>query len=339
MKKFFVRNEKIAVLGAGSWGTTLAILLSRRHKVKVWDYDKEQCDKMNRERENKKFLPGVAIPEKIFFSSDADEILYKSNIVIFAIPTHFIRSVLKNTWDKVRNKILINVAKGIENKSLKRISEILYETTENPDIYTLSGPSHAEEVSRKVPTTVVIAGLNNDLRKLRYLQKIFITEYFRVYTNEDITGVELGGSLKNIIAIACGISDGLGFGSNTKAALMTRGLAEIQRLGIKMGAQAQTFAGLAGIGDLITTCISPFSRNRYVGEELGKGRKIRDILDGMVMVAEGVKTTLSAYSLAQKHKVNMPIIEEVHHIIYRKKNTLKAVKALMTRDPKPEHWR
>lgn len=337
MERFFIRNRKIGIIGAGSWGTTLAVLLSRRHRVKVWDYDSGHVERIRKDKENKKFLPGIILPERIGFFTDISDVLEDSPLILLAIPSHTIRSVVHTVRDRLKDKVLVNAAKGIENGSMKRISEILYEETGNRDIYTLSGPSHAEEVSRNIPTTVVIAGLKNSLKDLKSLQKIFITEYFRVYTNEDIIGVELAGSLKNVIAIACGMSDGLGFGSNTKAALMTRGLAEIQRLGIKMGAKPETFAGLAGMGDLITTCISPFSRNRHVGEELGRGKGVGRVLKGMVMVAEGVRTARSARELARQYRVNMPITEQVFHILFRKRDPLKAVKALMTREPKPEH--
>lgn len=338
VKNFFLKNEKIGILGAGSWGSTLACLLSNRHKVRVWEFDKEQCKKIIKHKENKKFLPGIKLPAKILFSNDINEVLYNSHIIIIALPSHTIRSNLKKCSPLLKDKILISVSKGIENTTLKRVSEILYDETMNKKIAVLSGPSHAEEVSKNIPTTVVISSYSSNKKMLEYLQKIFITENFRVYTNKDIIGVELGGALKNIIAIAAGISDGLGFGSNTKAAIMTRGMTEIRRLGIKMGASPETFAGLTGIGDLIATCISKYSRNRFVGEEMGKGKKLVDILNNMVMIAEGIKTTLSVYNLSKKHKISMPITEEIYNIIYRKKNTEKAVKSLMLREPKPEIW-
>ncbi|MBU1078128.1 MAG: NAD(P)-dependent glycerol-3-phosphate dehydrogenase [Spirochaetes bacterium] len=338
LKNFFEKNESIGILGAGSWGTTLAWLLSKRHKVRVWEFDRKQLVKVIKERENKKFLPHIKLSKKIIFSNDAPDVITRSNIVIIALPSHTIRETVKKYSDLLKKKIMVNVSKGIENKTLKRISEILYDETGNKQIYVLSGPSHAEEVARKIPTTVVLSSLNQDKKRMKYLQGIFITEHFRVYTNPDIIGVELCGSLKNIIAIAAGISDGIGFGSNTKAAIMTRGITEIRRLGMKLGAHTETFGGLAGIGDLITTCISKYSRNRHVGEELGKGKNISSILKKMVMIAEGVKTTLSAYNLSKKHRVSMPITEEVYNIIYRNKNTKKAVQALMSREPKPEIW-
>jgi glycerol-3-phosphate dehydrogenase (NAD(P)+) len=336
MKKFYVKNEKIGILGSGSWGTTLGILLSNRHHVKMWEFDIKQFKKIVKNRENKKFLPGVKLPKNLNFTNDINEVIIDSDIIIIALPSHTIRNNLKSIKKQLKNKILICVSKGIENKTLNRMSEVIYDETNNSNIFSLSGPSHAEEVSNKIPTTVVIAPLKKNTKTLKRLQNIFMTEHFRVYTNDDIIGVELGGSVKNIIAIAAGISDGLGFGANTKAALMTRGMKEIQRLGIKMGAKADTFSGLAGIGDLITTCISHHSRNRFVGEELGKGRSIKTILNKMVMIAEGVKTTKSVYNLAKKFKIEMPITEQVYKILYRNGDPKKAVKSLMLRQAKSE---
>ncbi len=334
--KTLIRGEKIGVLGAGSWGMTLAVLLSNRHKIRVWEFDKEQCDALLKDKENKKFLPGIKIPDSITISNNVEEVVDSSNIIILAVPSHIVKNLTKNIAKNLKDKIIINVAKGIDTETLQRLSEIIYENTKNNNIYVLSGPSHAEEVSRKIPTTVVIASHNKNIDILKNLQKVIMTENFRVYTNEDIVGVELGGALKNIIAIASGISDGLGFGSNTKSALMTRGLAEIQRLGVKLGAKRETFSGLAGIGDLITTCISKFSRNRYVGEKLGKGKKLSDILNSMVMVAEGINTTKAAYKLSKNLNVDMPITEEVYNILFNEKNALQSVKSLMLREPKPE---
>lgn len=333
------KREQIGIIGAGSWGTTLALLLAKQHSVRVWEYDQKLCQQINQNHENKKFLPGRRIPGQILFTNNIETVIEPSSIILFVIPTHTIRSVIIPIRDKLKNKVLISAAKGIEEKTLKRISEILYEQTKNPEIYVLSGPSHAEEVSKGIPTTVVLASLKKKQNQLVRLQKILNTEQFRVYTNNDIIGVELGGALKNIVAIACGISDGLQFGANTKAAIMTRGLAEIKRLGIKLKARAETFAGLSGIGDLITTCISSYSRNRYVGEQLGKGRSIKDILKNMTMVAEGVKTTNSVYHLAKKLKIDMPITCEIYKIIYKDQDARKAVKALMTREPKAENWK
>ncbi len=336
--KIFLKGANISILGAGSWGTTLAVMLSERHNIKLWEFDKTQCEKIIKERENKKFLPGIKIPENIFISNNIEEVLNGTEIVLFVIPSHTIRKTAGKIKQYLKNKLIVSASKGLEAKNMKRMSEVLFEETGNKNIFIISGPSHAEEVSRKHPTTVVISSFAKDKEKMEYLQRIFITEYFRVYTNEDIIGVELGGALKNIIAIAAGISDGMGFGSNTKAALMTRGIAEIQRIGVKLGAKKETFAGLAGIGDLITTCISKYSRNRYVGEQLGKGRKLKEILKNMIMVAEGVKTTSAAYRLAKRLNVSMPITEEVYKILYKNKSARNAVFTLMLREPKPEIW-
>ncbi len=338
LKEDIISGKNISVLGAGSWGMTLAILLSERHNIKVWEFDKEQCELLNKERENKKFLPGIKIPDSIYITNNINDAIADSEIILLAVPSHIVKGLTKDIGNKISDRIIINVAKGIETETLQRLSEIIYENTKNKQIYVLSGPSHAEEVSRHVPTTVVIASIENDLEKLKYLQKIIMTESFRVYTNDDIIGVELGGALKNIIAIASGISDGLGFGSNTKAALMTRGLAEIQRLGLKLGAKRETFSGLAGMGDLITTCISKFSRNRFVGEELGKGKTMDEILSNMVMVAEGVNTTKAAYKLSQQLNIEMPITAEIYNILFNRKDALESVKSLMQRPPKPEIW-
>ncbi len=338
LSNYFISNEKIAVLGAGSWGMTLAILLAERHNVKIWEFDKEQCEKLNKDRENKKFLPGIKIPDSIFISNNIEEVISDSNIVFFAVPSHIVRSLAARVKDLIKDKIIVNVAKGIDTDTLERLSEVIRKESNTDKVVVLSGPSHAEEVSRKIPTTVVISAIKESNIDLEYLQKVIMTDRFRVYTNDDIIGVELGGALKNIIAIASGISDGLGYGSNTKAALMTRGLAEIERLGIKLGAKRETFAGLTGMGDLITTCISKFSRNRFVGEELGKGKKLKEILNNMIMVAEGVKTTLAAYKLSRKYEVVMPITEEVYKILYEDKDAKESVTTLMLRSPKPELW-
>jgi len=333
---FFISGKNIAILGCGSWGTALAVMLSERHNVKLWEYDKKQVQIISQKRVNQKFLPDVIIPDNVFISNDIDKVLLNTEIVIFAIPSHTIRSTAKEAKSLLKDKIIVSASKGLEENSMKRISEIIYEETNNKNIFVISGPSLAKEVSRKHPTTVVIASLKNDKKLMEYLQRIFITEYFRVYTNEDIIGVELGGSLKNIIAIAAGISDGMGFGANTKSALLTRGLAEIVRLGVKLKAKKETFFGLAGIGDLVTTCTSEYSRNRYVGERLGKGENINEILKNMIMVAEGVKTTYAAYHLAKKFNLYIPIITEVYNVLYNNKNAKESVYSLMVREPKPE---
>lgn len=330
---------RIAVLGAGSWGTTLAILLFyNAHHVVLWSYREDYAKTMMERRENPTFLPGIPLPADLEITSDLETAIHNAEMIVAAVPSQHLRSVLVNirTHD-FRDVIIVNVAKGIENESLMTMSEVIKDVLQfyrNEHLAILSGPSHAEEVSCQIPTAVVAAA--PDLQVAKVVQETFRTPYFRVYRSEDVRGVELGGALKNVIAIGAGISDGAGFGDNTKAAIMTRGTAEISRLGILLGAQPATFAGLSGIGDLIVTCMSRHSRNRHVGEEIGKGRKLDDVLSEMVMVAEGVATTRSAYDLAQKHHVELPIITEVYEVLFRDKDPIIATSDLMTRDPKGE---
>ncbi len=331
---------RITVLGAGSWGTTLAILLhSNAHQVNLWSYLEEHAASMRTNRVNNEFLPGVAIPLDVNISSDLTYSVSGAEMVVTAIPTQFLRSVIEKLHGhNFHNIIIVNVAKGIENDSLMTISDVLLDVLPHigkNNIVTLSGPSFAEEVSRKVPTAVVAASINIATAKLA--QKIFMTPYFRVYSSEDIRGVELAGSLKNVIAIGAGIADGAGFGDNTKAAIMTRATVEIARLGKVMGAKQETFAGLSGIGDLIVTCMSKHSRNRYVGEEIGKGRKLKDILAGMTMVAEGVATTRSIHDLCNKFNVELPISNAVYQVLFEDKDPIIATSDLMTRGAKGEH--
>jgi glycerol-3-phosphate dehydrogenase (NAD(P)+) len=331
---------KITVLGAGSWGTTLALVLHQNgHHVTCWSIEKEDIELINKTRENRRFLPGILIPDDIFFTNSLSESLKSVDVVVVAVPSQAVRSVLEQikTITKIR-PIWVNVAKGIENKTLLRVSQVIQQVMEieQEKIAVLSGPSHAEEVSRYIPTTIVAASKSSETANL--IQKLFTRPYLRVYTNMDISGVELGGALKNIIAVAAGICDGAGFGDNTKAALITRCLVEINRLGIKLGAKPDTFAGLSGMGDLIVTCMSKHSRNRYVGEQIGKGRTLQDILNEMIMVAEGVKTTESAYNIAQNEGVEMPITEKVYQTLFQNKPPADAVKELMTRASKTEDW-
>jgi glycerol-3-phosphate dehydrogenase (NAD(P)+) len=331
---------KVTVFGAGSWGTTLALILNQnKHQVVCWSFDKSDVEKITVHRENKKFLPGISIPESIIFTNDLKSSISKTEVVVVAVPSQVVRSVLEKLDLTSRKDVIgINVAKGIENDTLLRVSEVIELVGDLPgkNVAVLSGPSHAEEVSREVPTAIVAASKSRDTAIL--VQELFMTPYFRVYGNLDITGVELGGALKNIIAVAAGICDGAGFGDNTKAALITRGLVEINRLGVKMGARPDTFAGLSGMGDLIVTCMSKHSRNRHVGEEIGKGRHLQEVLDDMVMVAEGVKTTASAYELAQREKVEMPITEQVYKTLFEGKGPVEAMRELMTRASKIEDW-
>jgi len=331
---------KIGVLGAGSWGTALALLLHENgHHVMLWEFRPDAAKKLDQSRENTEFLPGVPIPKDLAITSNLNEASSDKNIIVIAVPSHIVRVVANqvNELSEENDAIFVNVAKGVENDSLMRMSEVLLETISwlpEKNVVTLSGPSHAEEVSRKIPTAIVVAG--NDLKIAEFIQYAFMSPVFRVYTNEDIIGVELGGALKNVIAIAAGICDGAGFGDNTKAALQPRGLAEMARLTTAMGANPITFAGLSGMGDLIVTCMSRHSRNRYVGEQIGKGRSLTDILNEMVMVAEGVKTTRSAYQLSQRYQIEMPITEQVYQILFENKDPKQALNELMMREPKKE---
>ena len=331
-------TEKISVIGAGSWGTTLANLLAGKNfDTILYIYEPDQFVMMRQQRTNEKYLPGIELHPELQLTDSLAEAVNFSGYVVMAVPSHAVRSVLKHlTNQKLSDKIFINVAKGIENDTLLRMSQVIQEVTGiSPDrIATLSGPSHAEEVSREVATAVVAA--SDDLSTARIVRDIFRTDYFRVYSSTDNIGVELGGSFKNVIAIAAGIADGAGFGDNTKAALMTRALVEMTRLGMAMGAQMTTFSGLSGIGDLIVTCMSRHSRNRYVGEQIGKGKTLQQVLDEMVMVAEGVKTTKSVHQLLEKYPIETPISSEVYQVLFNDKNPHDAVRDLMTRDPKEE---
>ncbi|MCM8791665.1 MAG: NAD(P)-dependent glycerol-3-phosphate dehydrogenase [Candidatus Omnitrophica bacterium] len=326
----------IAVLGDGGWGTTLAILLNNKgYNLTLWSAFADYALYLDKKRENKKFLPGIRIPENIKITSNLEEALLGKEIVIFAIPSIYLRSVLKEIKKyKITKSIFVSATKGIERKTLMRMSEVIKDELKNIKLSVLSGPTIAQEVARGVPTTAVIASFDKKMNS--FLQEVFITERFRVYTNVDLIGVELGGSLKNVIAIACGIADGLGFGTNTKAAILTRGLVEITRLGVAMGANSKTFSGISGLGDMATTCMSCFSRNRYVGEEIGKGRCLKDILKKMAMVAEGVFTAESAYKLSLKYKIDMPITREVYFVLYKDKPPHVAVRDLMSRERKDE---
>ena len=312
---------RIAVLGAGSWGTTLAILLSENnHDVSLWTYRPEQAALIGETRENPAFLPGINIPKQISILTDIQEAAYKKDIIVSAVPSQFLRSVIQQiAHHELSHTIIVNVAKGIENHSLMTMSEVMLDVFEHEkkgNLAILSGPSHAEEVIQRMPTAVVSASFN--MRTAKVVAAAFSTPYFRVYINDDIRGVELGGALKNVIAVGAGVVDGAGFGDNTKAAIMTRGIAEMTRLGVKMGALPRTFAGLTGVGDLIVTCMSKHSRNRYVGEQVGKGRRLDDVLKEMVMVAEGVATCQSSVDLAKKHSIEMAIFSEVHKILLRR---------------------
>ncbi len=330
---------KIAVLGAGSWGTALAVLLEGKgYSVRMWEFFPELAAELARDRVNEKMLPGITIAESILITDDISEALESAEAILFVVPTVAVRSTATSAEPHLTGTpLIVNAAKGIEQGTTLRVSEILDEIL--PDRFsgrtvTLSGPSHAEEVSRGIPTTVVAASPDTEAATLT--QEIFSTSTLRVYTNPDQVGVELAGALKNIIAVAAGVLDGLGYGDNTKGALMTRGLAEISRLGQVLGADPLTFAGLSGMGDLITTCISRHSRNRYVGERIGQGESLEEVLSGMVMVAEGVNTVRSAKELAGKTGVEMPITGAMYEVLFEGRDPGEAVLELMTRELKPE---
>ncbi|MCI0715039.1 MAG: NAD(P)H-dependent glycerol-3-phosphate dehydrogenase [Chlorobi bacterium] len=331
---------KIGILGAGGWGTALAIVLhNNRHNVTLWEYDKEYAHTLDEFRENFYFLPKVKIPQKIKITNNIHEAVRNKEIVVAAAPTQFIRGVIENIKNlDFKDKILLSVSKGIENNTLMTVSQVfqdVFKKINRKNIVVLSGPSHAEEVALNIPTAVVAASY--DISNAEIIQKTFSNRHFRVYGSTDVLGVELGGALKNVIAIAAGIAHGAGFGDNTKAAIMTRGIKEITRLGVKLGANENTFIGLSGIGDLIVTCMSPLSRNRFVGEEIGKGKKLKQILAEMKMVAEGVATTESTHGLAKKLRVELPITEQVYKMLFHGKNPHKATEELMTRGLKKEH--
>lgn len=330
---------KVTVLGAGSWGTTLAlVLLGNGHDVTLWAFTSEQTELMREKRENSEFLPGIPLPPDMKIMNDLEASCAGRDMIVMAVPSQYLRSVIQRIAPlPLEHTIICNVAKGIENDSLMTMSDVLIDVLQHErkeNLAILSGPSHAEEVSRQIPTAVVAASFKAKTSKV--VQDAFMTKYFRVYVNDDIRGVELGGALKNVIAIAAGISDGAGFGDNTKAAIMTRGIYEITRLGVKLGAQPKTFAGLSGMGDLIVTCMSHHSRNRYVGEQLGKGRKLNDVLKEMVMVAEGVATARSVRELEKKYDIELPIMTEVHQVLFENKDPMQATYDLMTRHGRGE---
>jgi glycerol-3-phosphate dehydrogenase (NAD(P)+) len=331
-------NNKVAVLGAGSWGNTLALVLANKFNVTMWEFDASLAQLLATERENKRFLPGVAFPETLTVTNDMEQAIKDAFMVVFAVPSFAIRSTAKNAANFVNcEQILVTVTKGLEDKTFLRMSQILDEVIlAKKGVVALSGPTHAEEVSKKMPSTIVAACPNLELAEI--VQRSFMTEYLRVYTNEDIAGVELGGAIKNIIAVIAGISDGMGMGDNTKAALMTRGMAELIRLGKKAGAKEKTFSGLTGMGDLIVTCCSRHSRNRFVGEELGKGRKLKEIIDSMQMVAEGVKNCESIYHYAKELQVEMPLTNELYKILYLDGNIHDSIRNLFGRKERYEHW-
>ena len=332
-------SNKIAVVGAGSWGTTLANLLAEKGlSVTLWCFESDLATRMQATAVNDLYLPGINLSENLQVTNDLGQAVGGANYVVYVTPSQVTRQVLRQSMkDLADDAIIVSASKGIENDSLQLLSQVFDQelpTSMRQQVVFLSGPSFAREVSLHMPTAVVAAGYLAQVAEA--VQQLFSTPVFRVYTHDDIIGVELGGAMKNVIALAAGVADGLGFGHNTRAALITRGLAEMTRMGLKLGAVQETFAGLAGMGDLVLTCTGDLSRNRSVGIELGKGRSLEEILAGMKMVAEGVKTTLSAYQLAVKLEVDVPIIEQTYQILYQNKDPRQAVTDLMLRDLKAE---
>ncbi len=335
-KRISYTIKTVAVIGDGGWGTTLAIHLAKKgYAVRLWGAFPDYVRQVRQTRINKKFLAGIKIPEEVQLLDNLTEALQHADLLVLAVPSQYVRSVLNRLKkENLSNKIILSVVKGLDDKNLQRISQIITEVLGSIPLAVLSGPTIAKEVAQQIPTTAVIAAANTQLAQS--LQKVFHSESFRIYTNTDIIGVELGGCVKNIIAIASGVCDGLGFGTNTKAALLTRGLAEMTRLGVALGAKKETFYGLTGLGDLVTTCMSAQSRNRSVGEKLGQGQAIQNISSGMDMVAEGVQAAKLIVRLAKKVNVAVPITDQVYKIIYQHKDPKKAVEDLLAREMKSE---
>lgn len=325
----------IAVIGAGSWGTTLSCLLAEKgYDTSLWVFEKDLSEELKRTRVNSVYLPDFRIPDNVLVTHDVSEAVKKARYILNVVPAQFTRQTLKQALPHIRqDAVIISASKGIENKTLLTVSSIIKEITDHR-VASISGPSFAKEVMRKLPTAVTLSC--SDITTALLLQEIFNTSYFRVYTHDDILGVELGGALKNVIAIASGICDGLSLGNNARAALITRGLAEIKRLGIAMGAKEETFSGLSGLGDLILTCTAPMSRNYSLGIKLGQGMRLNEVLSQTKSVIEGVATSESAYEISKKYNVQMPIIENVYTVLYEDKEPAVAVNELMNRTLKTE---
>lgn len=328
---------KVGVLGAGSWGTALSILLNGNgNEVTLWSIDAHEVEMLSTKREHSTKLPGVKLPQDLAFTNNLEEAVHGKDFVVLAVPSPFTRGMAKKMCSYIKEgQIIVDVAKGIEEESLSTLSQQIEEEIPQADVAVLSGPSHAEEVGRRLPTTCVIGAKSR--KTAEYLQSMFISPVFRVYTSSDILGIELGGALKNVIALAAGIADGLGYGDNTKAALITRGIAEIARLGVKMGGKMETFTGLTGIGDLIVTCASVHSRNRKAGYLMGQGKTMKEAMDQVQMVVEGVYSAKAAARLAVKYDVSMPIVAQVNEVLFEGKIAAQAVDELMQREMKSEN--
>ena len=322
----------VGVLGAGSWGTALSVLLSDNgHQVTVWSIDENEVNMLNEKREHELKLPGVKLPDDMVITGNMRSAIQGKDFLVLAVPSPFTRSTARKMSPMVaEGQIIVDVAKGIEESTLMTLSRQIEQEIPQADVAVLSGPSHAEEVGRRLPTTCVIGAKTR--KTAEYLQSMFISNVFRVYTSPDILGIELGGSLKNVIALAAGIADGLGYGDNTKAALITRGIAEIARLGVKMGGKIESFTGLTGIGDLIVTCASVHSRNRKAGYLIGQGMSMQEAMDEVKMVVEGVYSAKAAAKLAKEYDVSMPIVEEVNAVLFEGKSPAEAVNDLMMRE-------
>ena len=329
---------KISVIGSGGWGIALTILLHKNgHDLTIWSFDKKEAEELKKTRQNKTKLPNILLPEDVKVTDDLKEAVDDKDILILAVPSKAIRSVSKSLKNIIKdNQIIVNVAKGLEEDTLETMTDIIEEKLKdkNPKVAVLSGPSHAEEVGRGIPTTCVVSAHNKELTL--YLQNVFMNPSFRVYTSPDMLGVEIGGALKNVIALAAGIADGLNYGDNTKAALITRGIKEISSLGVAMGGEQSTFYGLTGLGDLIVTCASMHSRNRRAGILLGQGKTLDEAIKEVNMVVEGVYSAKSALMAAKKYNVEIPIIEQVNAVLFENKNAAEAVNELMIRDKKLE---
>lgn len=327
---------KIGIIGAGSWGIALSVLLHNNgHKVAIWSALSDEIELLKREHEQKDKLPGVKLAEDMVFTTEICEAINEKDILVLAVPSSFTRKTAHTMKEYVsEGQIVVNVAKGIEEATLLTLSQVIEEELPQADVAVLSGPSHAEEVGRGIPTTIVVGAKSRATAE--FIQNVFMSDVFRVYTSHDVLGIELGAALKNVVALAAGIADGLGYGDNTKAALITRGIAEISRLGIAMGGKFETFCGLSGIGDLIVTCASMHSRNRRAGILIGQGKTMEEAMAEVKMVVEGVYSAKAAMGLAKKYDVELPIIEQVNEVLFHGKPAAAAVKDLMIRDKKLE---
>ena len=329
--------KNVSILGAGTWGCAIAILLANKgHNVTIWTKIEKEAQQLKEDRKNVKNLPGAELPEQVTVTLDLEEACKEKDVIVMAVASPYIRATAHLAGPFIKEgQVIVNVSKGIEDGTLFTLSEVIKSEIPQADIAVLSGPSHAEEVSRGVPTTIVVGAATKETA--HFIQDVFITDLFRVYTSPDMIGIELGGSLKNVIALAAGIVDGLGFGDNTKAALMTRGMAEIARLGIKMGGKMETFAGLSGFGDLFVTCTSKHSRNWNAGYLMGQGKTMEEAMKEVNQVVEGVNSARAAYALAQKNEVEMPIVEQINQVLFESKSTKDALNDLLNRDRRKEY--